>query len=79
MSNYIEGPDGTVSKMWAVGINMKMLTPQLVQEYKERGILTWCYSPDDEQQVYYAIGCGSLLMTVNNPLPAMRIREQLNQ
>ncbi|WP_419877590.1 glycerophosphodiester phosphodiesterase family protein [Brevibacillus centrosporus] len=77
MSNYIDGPGGTLSKMWAVGIHMKLLTPQLVQEYREQGILPWCYSPDDEQQVYYALGCGSLLMTVNNPLPAMRIRERL--
>ncbi|MED4755163.1 glycerophosphodiester phosphodiesterase family protein [Brevibacillus choshinensis] len=79
MSNYVDGPDGTLSKMWAVGISMKLLTPQLVQEYRERGILPWCYSPDDEQQVYYALGCGSSLMTVNNPLPAMQIRERMNQ
>ncbi|QRG66801.1 glycerophosphodiester phosphodiesterase family protein [Brevibacillus choshinensis] len=79
MSNYVSGPDGTISKMWAVGISMKLLTPQVVQEYREQGILPWCYSPDVEQQVYYALGCGSLLMTVNDPLPAMRIREQMNR
>jgi glycerophosphoryl diester phosphodiesterase len=79
MSNYVSGSGGTMSKMWAVGISMKLLTPGLVQEYREQGILPWCYSPDDEQQVYYALGCGSLLMTVNNPVPAMQIRERMNQ
>lgn len=79
MSNYVPGPDGTLSKMWAVGIGMKLLTPQLVQEYRELGILPWCYSPDTEQQVHYALGCGSLLMTVNDPLPAMQLRERLKR
>ncbi|OXM83677.1 glycerophosphodiester phosphodiesterase family protein [Paenibacillus rigui] len=75
MSNYVPGHDGTTSKMWAVGLNMKLLTPQLVKEYEELGILPWCYCPDNEQQVYYALGCGSTMMTVNNPLPAMQIRK----
>lgn len=79
MSNYVPGPDGTLSKMWAVGISMNLLTPLAVQEYRELGILPWCYAPDDEQQVCYALGCGSLLMTVNNPLPAMHIRERMNR
>ncbi|MFH5187366.1 glycerophosphodiester phosphodiesterase family protein [Paenibacillus sp. TAB 01] len=76
MSNYVSGPEGTVSKMWAVGLNMKLLTPERVKEYEEQGILPWCYCPDSEQQVYYALGCGSTMMTVNNPLPAMQIRER---
>lgn len=79
MSNYVPGPGGTLSKMWAVGISMNLLTPLAVQEYRELGILPWCYAPDDEQQVCYALGCGSLLMTVNNPLPAMHIRERMNR
>ena len=79
MSNYVPGADGTLSKMWAVGISMKQLTPQLVDEYEEIGVLPWCYCPDDDKQVYYALGCGAALMTVNNPLPVMRIRERLNR
>lgn len=79
MFNYVSGPGGTLSKMWAVGISMKLLTPQLVKEYRELGVLPWCYCPDNEQQVYYALGCGSVMMTVNNPLPAMQIREKMNQ
>ncbi|GAA4837074.1 hypothetical protein GCM10023310_13210 [Paenibacillus vulneris] len=79
MSNYVPGAGGTLSKMWAVGISMKLLTPQRVQEYEQQGILPWCYCPDTEQQVLYALGTGSLLMTVNNPQPALRIRQQLGR
>lgn len=79
MANYVPGSDGTISKMWAVGISMKLLTPQLVQEYEKQGILPWCYCPDTDKQVFYALGCGSLLMTVNNPLPVLKIREQVER
>lgn len=78
MSNYVHGSEGTISKMWAVGISMKLLTPQLVKEFRELGVLPWCYCPDSAQQVHYALGCGSMLMTVNNPLPALQIRKLLN-
>lgn len=78
MSNYVTGANGTLSKMWAVGISMKQLTPQRVKEYEALGVLPWCYCPDDEKQVYYALGCGAMLMTVNDPQPALWIRERLN-
>lgn len=77
MKNFVPGEDGTYSKMWAVGISMKLLTPALVKEFEDRGILAWCYCPDNEKQVYYAVGCGTLLMTVNNPYPALAIRKQI--
>jgi len=78
MSNYVPGANGTLSKMWAVGISMRQLTPQRVKEYEALGVLPWCYCPDDEKQVYYALGCGAMLMTVNDPQPALRIREKLS-
>jgi glycerophosphoryl diester phosphodiesterase len=77
MSNYVPGEDGTISKMWAVGLSMKLLTPALADRYRERGILPWCYCPDNDKQVFYALGCGSTLMTVNNPRSAMRIRNMM--
>jgi len=77
MSNYVPGTNGTLSKMWAVGISMRQLTPQRVKEYEALGMLPWCYCPDDDKQVYYALGCGAMLMTVNDPQPALRIRERL--
>lgn len=77
MSNFVPGPNGTISKMWAVGISMQLLTPQLAAQYRELGVLPWCYCPDHDQQVYYALECGAMLMTVNDPLPALNIRKQL--
>jgi glycerophosphoryl diester phosphodiesterase len=77
MSNFAEGPDGTYSKMWAVGISMKLLSSQLVKQFEEMGILAWSYCPDQDQQVYDSLGCGANLMTVNNPYPAMSIRKQI--
>lgn len=79
MSNYVPGADGTISKMWAVGISMKLLTPQLVREVRESGLLAWCYCPDTDEGVAYALECGSTLMTVNNPLPALHVRRRLEQ
>jgi glycerophosphoryl diester phosphodiesterase len=75
MYNFAHGANGTYSKMWAVGFSMKLLTPKIVEEFRDMGILTWCYCPDDDQQVYYALGCGATLMTCNNPRPAMQIRK----
>jgi glycerophosphoryl diester phosphodiesterase len=77
MLHFADGPGGTYSKMWAAGISMKQLTPQLVQELRNIGLQTWCYCPDDEQQVYYALGCGVTIMTCNDPYPAMRVRQQI--
>lgn len=77
MSNFVNGPDGTYSKMWAAGISMKLLTPMIVKDFLNMGIKPWCYCPDIDQQVYYALGCGAFLMTCNNPRPAMRIRGQI--
>ncbi|WP_082053741.1 glycerophosphodiester phosphodiesterase family protein [Gordoniibacillus kamchatkensis] len=79
MHNFVPGEQGSYSKMWAVGISMKLLTPQLVRQFEEMGLLAWCYCPDDDKQVHYALGCGATLMTVNNPLPAMRIRELIER
>ncbi|WP_254634523.1 glycerophosphodiester phosphodiesterase family protein [Paenibacillus sp. GbtcB18] len=77
MSNYVEGPEGTMSKMWAVGISMKLLTPQLVRELQDAGLKAWCYCPDTARQVYYALGCGAELLTVNDLLPALEIRKTI--
>ncbi|MBW7462097.1 glycerophosphodiester phosphodiesterase, partial [Paenibacillus sepulcri] len=51
MSNFVAGPGGTYSKMWAVGISMKQLTPDIVRQFRGMGLLAWCYCPDDEEQV----------------------------
>lgn len=73
MQNFVEGEQGTYSKMYAVGIAMKYLTKELVQEFEARGILPWSYCPDTDEQVLQSIDCGVGLVTVNNPEPALRI------
>lgn len=78
MDNFREGPQGSYSKMFAVGIAMsrkegRTLTPELVEEFAQMGIEPWCYCPDDDHSVEEAIRCGARLMTCNNPLPALRI------
>lgn len=79
MSSFVSGTGGTYSKMWAIGIEMSLLTPQVVKDYQEMGLQTWCYCPDTSQQVHYALGCGVTMMTCNNPVPAMELRELLQQ
>lgn len=77
--------EDTYSKLFAVGIslalfadmpNMRVLTPETVREFEELGLEPWCFCPDDERSVEWAVACGAKLMTCNNPLPALRVLEQ---
>ncbi|MEK3910014.1 glycerophosphodiester phosphodiesterase family protein [Paenibacillus sp. FSL H7-0331] len=77
MSNFVTGKDGTYSKMWSIGISLKLLTPALVKEFQQMGLLVGCWSTDNEQQVYYALGCGVTLLTCNDPQAAMHVRQQM--
>ncbi|MFC0329896.1 glycerophosphodiester phosphodiesterase family protein [Paenibacillus sepulcri] len=76
MSNFVPGDAGTYSKLWAIGIEMGQLTPEIVEEYKHKGLLVWCYCPDNEAQVRHGLACGATLMTCNDPVPAMEILKQ---
>ncbi|MOA40794.1 hypothetical protein D3C78_1626990 [compost metagenome] len=77
MHNFNNGADGTYSKMWAIGIEMSLLTPNVVQQYRQMGLQVWSYCPDSQQQVLYSLGCGATVMTCNNVRPAMEIRALL--
>jgi glycerophosphoryl diester phosphodiesterase len=77
MSNFVSGEGGTYSKMWAVGISMLQLSPQLVKKFQDMGLMAWGYCPDNDKQVYYALGCGVTMVTCNNPQPVMHIRRQI--
>ncbi|MBD2868880.1 glycerophosphodiester phosphodiesterase family protein [Paenibacillus arenilitoris] len=77
MSNFASGEGGTYSKMWAIGIEMSLLTPQVVKRYRDMGLQVWSYCPDDRQQVLYSLGCGATLMTCNDIAPALEVRRQL--
>lgn len=72
MHNFVPGEQGTYSKMWSIAMNMNQLTREKVERFRNQGLLVWCYCPDDEEQVAYAMECGATLATCNNPLPALR-------
>ncbi len=63
----------TCSHYYSVGIGMKDLTKELCDSYKDLHIDPWCWCPDDEDSINKVISCGSTLVTVNNPFPALRI------
>lgn len=73
MFNYVDGEEGTLSKLWAVAIHMDHLTPEIVQKNKKAGKLVWCYCPDDDTEVRYSLNCGVSLVTCNELLPALNI------
>lgn len=74
MKNYEPGAN---KHFYSVGIAMKDLTKELCDMFKAQGIDPWCWSPDDEEGVQLMIDCGSTLATCNNPIPALKIREEL--
>ncbi|ANY73046.1 glycerophosphodiester phosphodiesterase [Paenibacillus ihbetae] len=73
MSNFIPGEDGTYAKMWAIGIEMSLLSPAIVARFQEQGLLVWSYCPDDEEGVQASLKCGVTGMTCNDPLPALAL------
>ncbi|MGI6261439.1 MAG: glycerophosphodiester phosphodiesterase [Acutalibacteraceae bacterium] len=67
----------TYECMYAAGIEMSDLTPELCREMLDRGVDPWGYCPDTDEGVYQAIRSGTALITCNDPEPALRIlREQ---
>ncbi|WP_372813324.1 glycerophosphodiester phosphodiesterase family protein [Paenibacillus sp.] len=77
MYNFDPGEQGTYSKMWAIAFPMRLLTAERVKAFQEKGLLPWCYCPDTEEQVAYALDCGVTLLTCNNPLPAIRRLQEI--
>lgn len=73
MHNFDSDENGTYSKMWAIALSMDLLTADRVETFKKKGLLVWCYCPDTEEQVRYALECGVELITCNNLEPAMKL------
>lgn len=71
MKNFVEGPGGTYDKMYAAGVEMKLLTPEVVRFFRDRGIQVWPYCPDTAEQMAYALECGGTLVTCNEVTPAI--------
>ncbi|MCI3924701.1 glycerophosphodiester phosphodiesterase [Paenibacillus sp. TRM 82003] len=74
MSNFVIGDGGTYSKMWSAAVGMNELTAEQVREIKAFGLHAWCWSPDTYDQVAYAAECGVVLVTCDDPRPALRYR-----
>lgn len=73
MSHFVPGEAGTYTKMWAIGMEMSLLTPELVARFQDQGLLVWSYCPDEEEGVRYSLECGVTGMTCNDPLPALAV------
>ncbi|MFZ7103341.1 MAG: hypothetical protein ACOWWO_11900 [Peptococcaceae bacterium] len=71
MLNFDPGEQGTYSKMWSIAFPMAKLTPARVQEFQDKGLLTWCFCPDSAEEAAYALACGATLLTCNDPVPAL--------
>lgn len=79
MFNFVPGEGGTYSKMWAAGVEMKLLTPEAVGMLKKLGIMAWSYCADTEQEVLLSLGCGAHLMTCNELAPAADVLRKLGR
>ncbi|MCM3128529.1 glycerophosphodiester phosphodiesterase family protein [Paenibacillus provencensis] len=77
MRNFVPGEDGTYSKMWALAMELAILNREDVQAFRNMGLQVWSYCPDTSDSVLYAVGCGTQMMTCNDPLPALRIKQRL--
>lgn len=77
MQNFVEGEDGTYSKMWALAMAMNVLNAEDVKHFREMGLQVWCYAPNDEEAVNYALSCGVYVMTCNNPIPGLTKAKQM--
>ena len=71
--SFVEGPKGTFSKMYAVGIGMWDLTPETVQEFVDMGIQPWAWCPDTEEEVRKCRECGVTSVTCNDPRAALKV------
>lgn len=78
MDNFREGKNGTYEKMYAVGLGMNDLTKESVRFFESIGVLAWCWCPDDEEAVKYALSCGARLMTCNDPRAALKYIKHLD-
>lgn len=59
--------------MYSVGIHMKDLTEERCMEYRAMGIEPWCWCPDTAEEVEFAVSCGAVLATVNDPRAAIQV------
>lgn len=68
MTNF---EDDSYSYLYSAGIYMGDLNRELCEEFRAIGIDPWCWSPDNEEQVYKAIECGATVYTCDDPVSAL--------
>lgn len=73
MHNFHEGSDGTYSKMFAVGLEMKLLTEENIKVIKDNNLQYWAYCADTKEEVLKCQEKKSNLITCNEILPALEI------
>ena len=73
MQNFEEGDEGTYALYYGVGVELKLLSKELVDFFKQRNIPVWPYQVNDEAWALKAIELGSPLVTSDNPVPALKI------
>lgn len=79
MFNFMDGPKGTYSQMYCVGIHDSMVTQELHDYYKSCGIKFWTYCPDTEDMVKRHLAAGSQLLTCNEMMPAAKILTEMGK
>lgn len=73
MANFEEGPGGTYSKLYSVGVESSLLTKETVKEFEAMGIKVWSYCPDTEEEVKRHLALHTRLMTCNDIAPAIKV------
>ncbi len=73
---FDEGPYGTYSKMYAVGLEVSEVTQENIHFFQERGIEPWAWCPDNEAAVSACIAHGIRLITCNEPHAALKLRRE---
>lgn len=81
MQNFVEGPDGTYSKMWTAGVEIVFFGntayySKIVQQFKDMGIVPHSYVTNDEESVNFVIDCGFRFTACDDPVPALRVAEE---
>lgn len=77
MTRFRKGKNGTYSELYAVGVEMGLLTNECVEFLNDIDIQPWCWCCDDEKTVEFALSTGVKVMTCNDPRPALKINKKV--
>ena len=72
MKGFVEGPQGTYAHLYAMGIPMARAV-EWVPKAKALGLQPWPYCPDTKEAAQLALVAGSVLVTCNDPVPALAL------